>query len=219
LASLRERRVALSSLACLLLLLATLALVPRIFSAWLPRKEEMSPEQQEAIDKFIDEQTRAGRSGFILKLTLARQRFIVSYPDAGSNIDAGQTFRSPRDVVAYLPRAVLIGLFAPFPAQWIEEGKMYGRKGRVIAGLEMCFVYALTCFAAATVWRTRRLPQTWLLVSFVLLGATALGLVVVNVGTLYRIRYSFLILLIILGAEQLSRSLSFTSRHIFAARA
>jgi 4-amino-4-deoxy-L-arabinose transferase-like glycosyltransferase len=219
LASLRERRVLLSHLACLLLMLATLALVPRVFSTWLPPKEEMSPEQQEAIDKFMDEQTRAGRSGFILKLTLARQRFIVSYPDAGSNIDAGQTFRSPRDVVAYLPRAVLIGLFAPFPAQWIEEGKTYGRKGRIIAGLEMCFVYALTCFAAATVWRTRRLPQTWLLVSFVLLGATALGLVVVNVGTLYRIRYSFLILLIVVGAEQLSRSLSFKSRHVFAARA
>lgn len=219
LASLRERRVALSSFACLLLMLAALALVPGVFSAWLPPKEALSQEQQEALDKFTAEQMRAGRPGFFLKLSLIRQKFIVLYPEAGSNIDAGQTFHGTRDVVAYLPRAVLIGLFAPFPAQWIEEGKMYGRKGRVIAGVEMCFVYALTCFAAATVWRTRRLPQTWLLASFVLLGATALGLVVVNVGTLYRLRYSFLILLIVVGAEQLSRSLSFKSLHISATRA
>jgi hypothetical protein len=197
--SLRERRVPLQSLACLLLL-AVAALVPRVFAAWLPPKEELSQGQREALDKFTGELIRAGRPGPFIKLTLTRQKFIALYPDASSNIDAGQTFRSPRDVVAYLPRAVLIGLFAPFPSQWIEAGKMYGRTARVITGVETCFVYVLTCFAAATAWRTRRLPQTWLLVSIVLLGATALGLVVVNVGTLYRMRYSFIILLIIAGA-------------------
>jgi hypothetical protein len=33
-----------------------------------------------------------------------------------------------------------------------------------------------------------------------ILGATALGLIVVNIGSLYRLRYSYWILLVILGA-------------------
>jgi len=45
--------------------------------------------------------------------------------------------------------------------------------------------------------------SVWLVVAIVLLGCTALGYVVVNVSTLYRMRYGFWILLIILGAKTL----------------
>jgi hypothetical protein len=41
----------------------------------------------------------------------------------------------------------------------------------------------------------------WFLFSVAAMGITALGLVVANVGTLYRLRYVFLMFLIILAAE------------------
>ncbi|MDT7540417.1 MAG: hypothetical protein QOE33_321 [Acidobacteriota bacterium] len=217
-ASLRDGRFPLPNFACLMLLLTTALLVPTIFAGSLPPKEDMSDEQVHTLEKFTGEQTQAGLSGVLLKISVTRQKFIVLYPEAGSNIDAGRSFRSLRDVFVYLPRAVVVGLFAPFPAKWIEAGTTFGRAGRLIAGVEMCFTYLMTIFAAACAWRTRRTPQTWLLVSIVLLGATALGLVVVNVGALYRMRYTFVILLVILGAERLSRSVSFTSLRVFNAR-
>lgn len=217
-ASLRDKSFSRPNLACLVLLLATALLSPTIVSRWQPPKDAMSYEEVQAIEKFTDEEMRAGLSGLLLKISVTRQKFVVLYPDAGSNIDAGRQLRSPRDVLAYLPRAIVIGLFAPFPVTWIKTGTTFGRAGRLIAGIEMCFAYLLTFFAAAGAWRTRRLPQTWLLISIVLLGATALGLVVINLGALYRLRYTFVVLLSVLGAERLSRSLSFKPLRIFVAR-
>jgi hypothetical protein len=124
------------------------------------------------------------------------------------NIDANRTFPSTISVISYLPRAVLIGLLAPFPVSWFEEGKVFGLVGRLIAGLEICMVSLLSLFALVGVWRSRRSIQAWLLLAVALLGGAALGLVVVNVGALYRMRYFFWILLIILAASYLAHAIS-----------
>ena len=85
---------------------------------------------------------------------------------------------------------------------------MFGLLGRLIAGLETCFIYLLAPFALAGLWRSRHSVHAWYLLAVVLLGAGALGLVVVNIGALYRLRYCFWIVLIILAASYLSRSLT-----------
>ena len=60
-------------------------------------------------------------------LACAREGFRLGYPDAGSNIDTEVGFRNTRDIVAYLPRALQIALFAPFPSSmWTEEDKQPG---------------------------------------------------------------------------------------------
>jgi len=46
----------------------------------------------------------------------------------------------------------------------------------------------------------RRLP-VWLILAIVLVGVTALGYVVVNISTIYRMRYAFAMLLIVLAAK------------------
>jgi hypothetical protein len=136
-----------------------------------------------------------------------RERFVASYPDASSNIDANVKLTTTLDVIRYLPRAAEIGLFAPFPNMWFTTGDSVGSIGRSLSGLETLFLYALEALAVVGLWRGRRQLSVWLLFSIALLGAIALGLVVVNIGSLYRLRYVFLILLIILAAEGMERIL------------
>ncbi|MGQ0761891.1 MAG: hypothetical protein ACT4OT_07735 [Acidobacteriota bacterium] len=207
-ASIKERRAFIPNFMCLLFFFAALIFIPKAFSSWLPPKEPMTTEQKQSLEEFTNRQVQSGQVGVFLKISVMRQKFVILYKDAGSNIDADRTFPSATSVITYLPRAVLIGLFAPFPVSWFEEGKMYGLIGRLFAGLEICFVCLLTPFALAGVWRSRSTIQAWLLLAVALLGGAALGLVVVNVGALYRMRYFFWILIIILAASYLPRSLS-----------
>ena len=62
-------------------------------------------------------------------------------------------------------------------------------------------MYVVEGLALLGLWRGRRQLSVWFLFLVAAMGITALGLVVVNVGTLYRLRYVFLILLIIIAAE------------------
>ena len=130
-----------------------------------------------------------------------RRRFIEMCPNAGSNIDDDVQFKGMADLVRYLPRAAVVGFFAPFPDMWLASGKQVGATGRLLGGLESLAMYAVEGLALLGLWRGRRRLSVWLLLSVAATGMTALGLVVVNVGTLYRLRYVFLILLIIIAAE------------------
>jgi hypothetical protein len=132
-----------------------------------------------------------------LALGSVRHRYIVSDRVSRSGVDDDVEIRSARDLIAYLPRAAALGLWAPFPPMWFQSGNLMGRAGRLVAGAEMLVMYACELLAvAALVLRPRRLPAL-LLVLFALSGVTILGLVVTNIGTLYRFRYSFWIVLIV----------------------
>lgn len=141
------------------------------------------------------------------RIAQARAQFIELYPDAGSNLDADVRFGGAWDVVRYLPRAVLVGLCAPFPAMWFGAGGNVGAAGRLLAGCETLLMYVVVGLAFACLWRRRRELPAWLLLAAALVGVTALGLVVVNVGALYRQRYLFWLLFVVAGAETLARML------------
>jgi hypothetical protein len=154
------------------------------------------------------EAARGGLSSRIAaRIADARAQFIYLYPDAGSNLDADVRFGGASDVVRYLPRAVLVGLCAPFPMMWFGAGESVGTAGRLLSGWETLLMYLVGLLALQSLWHRRRQLPAWLLVSAALIGVTALGLVVVNVGALYRQRYMFWILLIIVGAETVARML------------
>jgi hypothetical protein len=136
-----------------------------------------------------------------------RERFVQSYPDFSSNLDTDTRIISTWDLAKYLPRATEIGLFAPFPNMWFANGGVVGSMGRKLSGLEMLLLYPLECLAFLAVWRNRRNVLVWLLFLIAMMGIVAMGLVVINVGTLYRLRYLFLILLIILSAIEIARLL------------
>ncbi len=135
------------------------------------------------------------------RVAKTRARFIELYPDAGSNLDSNVQFAGTADIVRYLPRAVLIGLFAPFPSMWFETGANTGRAGRVLSGCETVLMYFVMLLAFQSFWHRRRQLPVWFLMLTALIGVTALGLVVVNVGTLYRQRYLFWIIFIVMAAD------------------
>lgn len=208
----RERR---PNFACLLLFLCLLPTINNTLSALLPLPGPVTDAQSAQMEEFNRRQAHAGLSGTVLKLSITRQACVIQYPTAGSNIDADISIGSAGDAFAYLPRATLIGLFAPFPAIWFEDGATVGLSGRLIAGAEMCLIYLLWFPALACVWRWRRDARVLFLLAVILLGALALGLVVVNVGALYRMRYVFWIALMILASDGLPRrTLHSLRRHI-----
>ena len=85
---------------------------------------------------------------------------------------------------------------------WVESGS-YGPGTRLISGAETLVMYALYVMVGVCVWRERRNLGVWLLFLVAAIGMIALGLVVVNAGALYRIRYVFWMMLIILAAEKI----------------
>ena len=64
----------------------------------------------------------------------------------------------------------------------------------------MLLTYLIEALAVIGLWQKRRQLSVWLFTFSAILGVTALGLIVVNIGSLYRLRYAFWILLVILGA-------------------
>jgi len=57
----------------------------------------------------------------------------------------------------------------------------------------MVGVYIIVFLALLCALFERRRWPVWLLLAMVAVGVTALGLVVVNIGTIYRMRYGFVI--------------------------
>jgi hypothetical protein len=144
----------------------------------------------------LPEQISARRAGFRIRIEEGK---IVPATD-GSGIDTDVKLNSRWEMVRHLPRAIMVGLFAPFPNMWWQTGKEVGSGGRLIAGFETLLTYMLECLALFGLWRGRRSVSVWFIFGFVVLGAVALGLAVNNVGALYRLRYPFWTLMVILAA-------------------
>ena len=135
----------------------------------------------------------------------ARHKFIRDGGITGSTVDGNVYFASATDIVRYVPRALEIGYLAPFPSMWLQTGDHVGRVGRLLSGFEMMLTYMFEVFACIFFWRNRKHFSPWLLVLTTAIGALTLGLVVINIGTLYRMRYPFWILLVIMGAGSIAR--------------
>ena len=122
------------------------------------------------------------------------------YTAQESNIGGNVQFTSVSDIVRFVPRAAVIGFFAPFPRMWFEAGS-YGTSGRLLSGAETLIMYVLYLAVAVCLWRERRRMAMWLIFLTATAGLIGLGLVVVNAGALYRIRYVFWIMLIVIAAQ------------------
>lgn len=130
-----------------------------------------------------------------------RYRFSAVYSEAGSGVDRDVRFDGLASLLLYLPRAFAVGCCAPFPDTWVAAGRRVGSAGKLLSGVETLVMYVFELLALVAVWRTPRRLEAWLLLSITVFGVTALGLVVPNVGALYRFRYTFWVLLIILAAK------------------
>jgi hypothetical protein len=192
-----------ANLAAQLLLLALTAgailFLPVYRDADNPRHHEREALRREAsVANGMETEPRWWQAA--AQVGIVRHRFVSMYPDSGSNLDTNVNFATTGDLIRYLPRATEIGFFAPFPNMWFETGNSVGTLGRKLSGLETVFMYGVEALAVVGLWRGRRRISVWLLFSIAATGVVALGLVVTNVGALYRLRYVFMMLVIVMGS-------------------
>jgi hypothetical protein len=138
------------------------------------------------------------RSRLILQLEVRRNGFKV-YEGQASNIDSDVALRSIGDVARYLPRAAEIGFFAPFPNFWLKGHPFM--LSRVVSGVETLLMYVCYVLAAIAIWKERPRLSMWLILLVAVTGMISLGLAVINLGALFRLRYFFWILMIVLAAR------------------
>ena len=133
-------------------------------------------------------------------LAQVRRGFRSSSPEAKSNIDHDVGFGSVKDILIYLPRAAQIVLLAPFPNQWLSEGSSPGSSFmRKISAFEMAVVYFALIFLPYAIWYWRKRIEIWIIFIFCIYMMLVYGLVVCNIGTLYRMRYVYITTLVALG--------------------
>lgn len=136
------------------------------------------------------------------KMADSRERFRFSYPEAASNIDVDVAINSGSKLLKYIPRALEVGLLAPFPSMWFSAAKSPGGNWmRSSAGLEMliCYIAFLGWLGFLRPGNRKLLGKSLPSVVCCLAILTVYSLVVCNVGTLYRMRYPMMCYLMMIG--------------------
>jgi len=122
------------------------------------------------------------------------------YGETASGIDYHITFHNGYDFILYLPRALQIAFLSPFPVDWFGEGKYEATTFfRRVSAFEMVFIYLSMPLLLYGIWIWRKKIQLWLIVVFCSIMMMPLVYSVPNVGTLYRYRYGYLMLLVGVG--------------------
>jgi hypothetical protein len=143
---------------------------------------------------------------FARRISSIRSRFAAAYSKSGSLLDANAEFMNASDLIRYVPRAMEIGLWAPFPYMWVSAGRRVGNLGKLLSGIETAAAYLLQLLAVVAIMREPRRLSLWFVVAIVVFGVTALAFVVPNVGAIYRFRYVFWILLVVAAMSGLTTS-------------
>lgn len=96
--------------------------------------------------------------------------------------------------IVYIPRAAFIALFAPFPNKWLESTSLT----RMVSVGETAVWYLLIPGVFLAFWYRRSLPLFLIALNAIVFLA-ALGFVNPNLGTLYRFRYLYIFILMLIG--------------------
>ncbi|MEN6348212.1 MAG: hypothetical protein ABFD08_02290 [Syntrophomonas sp.] len=133
-------------------------------------------------------------------LASVRDSYFSSYPHATSNIDLDVRFHSAQDIFLYVPRAFEIALFSPFPVQWFDIGSSDSNTiMRRVSALEMIITYIFLAFLVYALHLWSKRFEVWALVVFCSAMMLGFSVVIPNIGSLYRTRYGFMMILVALG--------------------
>lgn len=158
-----------------------------VYENWLGNGEwqwREAPFLPDSIGKPIETvaRTRAGLIDYGLRV------------NAKSMIDVDIKPQSPEEVAAYLPRALQVALFAPFPSVWLVNTSMT----RLVATVEMFICYL--CFPGILLLLVySRKPAILISIYWACFFLVVYGFTFANLGTLYRYRYAYLFPLLLLG--------------------
>lgn len=133
-------------------------------------------------------------------LAQIRRGYRLSYVAAKSNLDLDIGFNSVKSILLYVPRAAQIAFLAPFPNQWFGDASCAANLLlRKISILEMVVIYFALLFLPYAIWYWRKRIEIWIIFIFCVYMILVHGLVICNVGTLYRMRYPYITILVALG--------------------
>jgi len=127
---------------------------------------------------------------------MMREKFAA----AGGNSAAGVTTRlqSWTDAIRLMPVSIATGLFAPFPWDVLRPRGITGQF-RTLAVSESLLMFLLVPAIALGLTRLRRADEMFL-AALASGGLLAVSLVVTNLGTLFRLRIAFTLILIAFAA-------------------
>ncbi len=130
---------------------------------------------------------------------IRKRQAYLSDPGA-SSMDVDWRLETFPDLIAYLPRATRNAFLSPFPSQWVGQGTYASTTSlRRLCGLEMLVVYFALGFVPFAVWRRRADVFLWAILIYSGGILVVLGTIVNNWGTLYRLRYGYLMLWVGIG--------------------
>lgn len=145
----------------------------------------------------------------LMSLACTRDVFNNYLPNAGSNLDSNVEFNSAIDVFFYIPRALQITIFAPFPDMWFARGSSGASSVfRLVAAIETLVMYfgLLGIFLAQVLIILKKIKldhakNTAILgvVFFGVIWVMVYALTTGNVGGIYRMRFPIMLLWIGLG--------------------
>ncbi len=128
-----------------------------------------------------------------------KRQAYLSEPGA-SSIDLDVRVETFPELIAYLPRATRNAFLSPFPWHWFGQGTYASTTSlRRVCGLEMLVVYFALAFVPFAVWRRRADVFLWAILVYSGGVLVVLGTIVNNWGTLYRLRYGYLMLWVGIG--------------------
>ena len=153
-----------------------------VFSNWRWKHSLVLPKTADSLFEHISR----------LRVHFIRYGKIVN---ASSGVDEDRAPSNAFGVLAYMPRAFFVGLFAPFPSSWGERASI----PRLVAAIETSVWY---CFFLGLIVLGCRKPSQTLLAGLVFCCLIIMLLVYVNpnIGTLYRLRFAFWMFLLLGGA-------------------
>jgi hypothetical protein len=135
-----------------------------------------------------------------LRLSLFRAGFGTVNWYANSSIDRSVQFMNTWEVFTYIPRALQIGFLSPFPHLWFSSGSSTGHVGRILAGTETLAMYIIFVGFFATFFiETQILKPIAPVLIFSGVIIVLLGIVIPNVGAIYRMRQGLFIPFFMIG--------------------
>ena len=163
--------------------------------AFSPDLEQWNSEHWKSVS-WLPEQVDSR----LAQLTEIRNRYLLIHWKPNSPIDRDYAFTSAYDILRYTPRMLLISYFAPFPADWLDEGSTgTATVMKRIVSLETLLVYLSFVGLVGLLWKHWRNPHLWYLLFMVTVFMMIYVYVFPNMGTLYRQRFGFLSLVTGLG--------------------
>ncbi len=131
---------------------------------------------------------------------IKRMRMGFALSGGNSQIDTNVQFNDYRDMLRYVPRAVTNVFFSPYPSQWFDIGGSTGAF-KALSVIEVVLLYVLVgpLIIGLGMVVVRGSPDALYLAAFVVAITVLLGLVVSNVGTLFRLRLESLLPLFAAG--------------------